>query len=339
MPRTRGIALWEDRVIANLPDGRVIAIDRDNGKIVWDKKVARPETNSAALKSSSPRRSSPTASVIVQNGAGDGGTRGWVAALDVKTGNELWRFYTVPKPGDPGSETWKDDHNAWKTGGGGIWQTGSYDPATKLYIVGTGNPYPIYDPQFRPGDNLYTDSVIALNVETGKLAWYFQYTPNDSWDYDEVGVHMLYDVTINGVKRKVVGHYARNGFYYTIDRTNGKFIKAEKYVNDLNWTKGIDQKTGQAGRVQREAGRPDLQPGGARAARRSDKKRPARPGTAASRTSRSPSIRSRTSPTASVPKAARRPTARRSRRKARTAASTTTPASAARSAATSTTAR
>ena len=172
------------------------------------------------------------------------GTRGWVAALDVKTGNELWRFYTVPKPGDPGSETWKDDHNAWKTGGGGIWQTGSYDPATHLYIVGTGNPYPIYDPQFRPGDNLYTNSAIALNVETGKLAWYFQYTPNDSWDFDEVGVHMLYDTKIDGVTRKVVGHYARNGFYYTLDRTNGKFIKSEKYVNDLNWTKGIDQKTG-----------------------------------------------------------------------------------------------
>ena len=107
--------------------------------------------------------------VIIQNGAGDAGTRGWVAALDVKDGKELWRFYTVPKPGDPGSESWKDDHNAWKTGGGGIWQTGSFDPATHLYIVGTGNPFPIYDPQFRPGDNLYTNSVIALNVDTGKL--------------------------------------------------------------------------------------------------------------------------------------------------------------------------
>src|SRR6185503_4845454 len=182
--------------------------------------------------------------VIIQNGAGDGGTRGWVAALDVKTGNELWRFYVVPKPGDPGSETWKDDDNAWKTGGGVIWQTGSYDPASNLYIVGTGNPFPIYDPQFRPGDNLYTNSVIALDVKTGKLAWHFQYTPNDSWDYDEVGVHMLYDITINGRVRKVVSHFGRNGFFYTIDRTNGRFIKAEKYVNDLNWTKGIDPETG-----------------------------------------------------------------------------------------------
>ena len=242
-PRTRGIALWENRVLANLPDGRVIAIDRDTGEIVWDKKIATKNEFGGQEKFFT----APIVAdgkVIIQNGAGDGGTRGWIAALDVKTGDELWRFYVVPKPGEPGSESWKDDHSAWKTGGGGVWQTGSYDPATKLYIVGTGNPYPIYDPQFRPGDNLYTNSVIALNVDTGKLAWHFQYTPNDSWDFDEVGVHMLYDVVINGEKRKVVGHYGRNGFYYTLDRTNGKFIKSEKYVNDLNWTKGIDQKTG-----------------------------------------------------------------------------------------------
>jgi alcohol dehydrogenase (cytochrome c) len=242
-PRTRGIALWEDRVFANLPDGRVVAINRDNGEIVWDKRVAaRNEFGGQERFYTAPIVAD--GKVIVQNGAGDGGTRGWIAALNAKTGDELWRFYVVPKPGDPGSETWKDDHSAWKTGGGGIWQTGSYDPATKLYIVGTGNPYPIYDPQFRPGDNLYTNSAIAINVDTGKLAWHFQYTPNDSWDFDEVGVHMLYDIKMDGVVRKVVGHYARNGFFYTLDRTNGKFIKAEKYVNDLNWTKGIDPKTG-----------------------------------------------------------------------------------------------
>jgi alcohol dehydrogenase (cytochrome c) len=232
-----------DKIVANLPDGRVIAINRDNGEIVWDKKIAGKNEFGGQEKF----LTAPVVAdgkVIIQNGAGDAGTRGWVAGLDVKDGKELWRFYTVPKPGDPGSESWKDDHNAWKTGGGGIWQTGSFDPATHLYIVGTGNPYPIYDPQFRPGDNLYTNSVIALNVETGKLAWYFQYTPNDSWDFDEIGVHMLYDAKVGGATRKVVGHYARNGFYYTIDRTNGQFIKSEKYVNDLNWTKGIDQKTG-----------------------------------------------------------------------------------------------
>ena len=241
--RTRGIALWEEYVVANLPDGRVIAIDRDTGELIWDKEVA-------TINEFGNRERFVTAPlvvdgrVLIQNGAGDGGTRGWVAALDVETGEELWRWYVVPEPGQPGSETWKDDHSAWKTGGGGIWQTGSYDPDTNLYIVGTGNPYPAYDSEFRPGDNLYTDSVVALDVETGELVWYFQYTPNDSWDYDEVGVHMLYDIELEGDARKVVGHYARNGFYYTLDRTNGDFIRAEQYVNDLNWTAGIDPETG-----------------------------------------------------------------------------------------------
>ncbi|MGE0405830.1 MAG: pyrroloquinoline quinone-dependent dehydrogenase [Candidatus Korobacteraceae bacterium] len=240
---TRGIALWEDLVVANLPDGRVIAINRENGEIVWDKEVAKKnEFGNREVFITAPLVAD--GKVLVQNGGGDRGTRGWVAALDVKTGDELWRFYVVPKPGDPGSETWKDDHNAWKTGGGGIWQTGSYDPATNLYIVGTGNPVPIYDPEFRPGDNLYTNSAIALDVATGKLAWHFQYTPNDSWDYDEVGIHNLYDVTINGQKRKIVGHFGRNGFFYSLDRTNGRFLKAVQYVNHLNWTKGIDPETG-----------------------------------------------------------------------------------------------
>jgi len=241
--RSRGIALWEDKVLTNLPDGRVIAIDRDDGEIIWDVEVAgvtefgrRERFLTAPLVADG--------KVLVQNGAGDGGTRGWVAALDVETGEELWRWYTVPEPGAPGSETWTDDHNAWKTGGGGVWQTGSYDPENKLYIFGTGNPYPIYDPEFRPGDNLYTNSAVALDIDTGERRWHFQYTPNDSWDYDEVGVHLLYDLTIDGQLRKVVSHYARNGFFYTVDRNDGSFIKAGQYVNELNWTAGINPETG-----------------------------------------------------------------------------------------------
>ena len=241
--RSRGIALWEDLVLANLPDGRVIAIDRDNGEIVWDVEIAGTNEFGARERFlTAPLVANGV--VLVQNGAGDGGTRGWVAGLDVRNGEELWRWYTVPEPGQPGGDTWKDDHNAWKTGGGGVWQTGSYDPETNLYIFGTGNPYPIYDPEFRPGDNLYTNSAVALDVTTGERAWHFQYTPNDSWDYDEVGVHMLYDTMIDGRLRKVVAHYGRNGFFYSLDRTDGTFIKAAQYVNDLTWTAGIDPQTG-----------------------------------------------------------------------------------------------
>src|SRR5215468_4954085 len=242
-PQTRGIALWEDKVIANMPDGRVIALNRDSGEIVWDKNVATTnEFGSKERLSAAPLVAD--GKVLVANGAGDGGTRGWLAALDAKTGNELWRWYAIPKPGEPGSETWKDKNNAWKTGGGGLWQTGSYDPATRLTIWGTGNPVPQYDPDSRPGDNLYTNSVVALDIDTGKLAWHFQYLPNDSWDYDEIGIHMLYDETINGEKRKVVSHFARNGFFYSLDRVNGSFIKGGQYTNELNWTKGLDPKTG-----------------------------------------------------------------------------------------------
>ena len=241
--RSRGIALWEDLVLANLPDGRVIAIDRDNGEIVWDVEIAGTNEFGARERFlTAPLVANGV--ILVQNGAGDGGTRGWVAGLDVRNGEELWRWYTVPEPGQPGGDTWKDDHNAWKTGGGGVWQTGSYDPETNLYIFGTGNPYPIYDPEFRPGDNLYTNSAVALDVTTGERAWHFQYTPNDSWDYDEVGVHMLYDTMIDGRLRKVVAHYGRNGFFYSLDRTDGTFIKAAQYVNDLTWTAGIDPQTG-----------------------------------------------------------------------------------------------
>jgi alcohol dehydrogenase (cytochrome c) len=243
VPRTRGIALWEELVIANLPDGRVIAVNRNTGEIVWDKMVAATNEFGARERFYTAPITAD-GKVIVANGAGDAKTRGWIAALDARSGKELWRWYVVPKPGDPGSETWKDDHNAWKTGGGGLWQTGSYDPATKLTIWGTGNPVPIYDPQARPGDNLYTNSVVALNIDTGKLAWHFQYTPNDSWDFDEIGVHMLYDTTINGRSRKVVGHYARNGFFYSLDRSSGEFLAGGQYVNDLNWTKGLNPKTG-----------------------------------------------------------------------------------------------
>jgi len=150
----------------------------------------------------------------------------------------------VPAPGEPGSETWKDKNNAWQTGGGAFYVTGSYDPASNLTYWGSGNPVPGYDAHYRPGDNLYTSSAIAFDAATGKIAWWHQYTPNDNRDYDETGTHILIDTKVNGEDRKIVSHAGRNGFNYTFDRRSGQFIKAVQYVKQVTWTAGIDPKTG-----------------------------------------------------------------------------------------------
>jgi alcohol dehydrogenase (cytochrome c) len=156
----------------------------------------------------------------------------------------LWKTYAVPAPGEPGSETWKDKHNAWQTGGGAFYVTGSYDPDTNITYWGAGNPAPKYDSSYRPGDNLYTNSALAIDAATGKIRWYHQYTPNDTMDYDESGSHILIDTKVNGEDRKIVTRAARNGFAYSFDRLSGQFLKATPYVSKVTWTRGIDPKTG-----------------------------------------------------------------------------------------------
>jgi alcohol dehydrogenase (cytochrome c) len=146
-------------------------------------------------------------------------------------------------PGEPGSETWKGNTNAWRTEGGAVWVTGTYDPVTNQTLWGTGNPVPMFAPFYRPGDNLYTNSVISWNPDTGSMNWYFQFTPGDMWDYDEVGTHILIDGQVGGQSRKLITHSARNGFLYTMERANGAMVLAKPYT-EVNWTKGIDQKTG-----------------------------------------------------------------------------------------------
>jgi alcohol dehydrogenase (cytochrome c) len=239
LPSNRGVALYGNQVIVLTTDGRVIAMDKDTGKVLWDNNYQVANTD---LFTSAPLIVKDM--IIVPGSGADIGGRCWLMAIDAKTGKVLWRTYSIPAPGEPGHETWADDHDAWKTGGGAFWYVGAYDPATNLMYWGTGQPTPMFDAEYRPGDNLYTNSTLAIDADTGKIVWYFQYTPNDKFDYDEVGSQMLYDVTINGEPRKVLGHFGRNGFYYTLDRTNGSFISAAQYMKNVNWTKGIDPKTG-----------------------------------------------------------------------------------------------
>jgi alcohol dehydrogenase (cytochrome c) len=155
-----------------------------------------------------------------------------------------WTTFVVPLAGEPGSETWKDGNNAAATGGGALYVTGSYDPATNLTYWGTGNPSPRYDSAFRPGDNLYTDSTVAFDVGTGKINWFFQYTANDNHDYDAAGSQIIVDTKVNGEDRKLIAHADRNGFHYSLDRLNGQFLKGAQYASKVTWTKGIDPKTG-----------------------------------------------------------------------------------------------
>lgn len=239
----RGLALSGNNVITALNDGRVIACDSETGDIVWEQQVG---TEPGEGFTGAPLVVGDK--VLVGQSYGDWATRGWLAALNVESGEEVWRFHTVPEPGQPGSETWKCEEagnpDCWKTGGGALWVTGAYDPESNTTIWGTGNPVPMFDPEFRPGDNLYTNSSIALDMDTGELKWHFQYTPGDYMDYDEVGVQLLMDTKINGEDRKVLSHFGRNGLFYTLDRTNGAYIQSAQYVSELNWTKGLDPKTG-----------------------------------------------------------------------------------------------
>jgi alcohol dehydrogenase (cytochrome c) len=236
----RGAALWGNLVLspANYPP-RIVATDKDTGKVVWETNLTdgQPEVRLTAAPLPIKDR------LIVGASGGDSGVRDWIAGVDLATGKLAWRKYTIPAPGEPGSETWKSA-NSWQTGGGAVWVTGTYDPDTNQTIWGTGNPVPMFDPNYRPGDNLYTNSAISWNPETGNMNWFFQYTPGDMWDFDEVGTHILVDGTVAGQSRKLITHSARNGFLYTMERANGQTVLAKPYLDNVNWTKGIDQKTG-----------------------------------------------------------------------------------------------
>jgi alcohol dehydrogenase (cytochrome c) len=218
---------------------RLIATDKDSGKVVWETNLSDGVANITVTGAPLPIKDK----IVVGASGGDSGARDWIAGLDAATGRVLWRKYTIPAPGEPGSDTWKDKNNAWQTGGGAVWVTGTYDPDSNQTLWGVGNPVPMMDARARPGDNLYTNSVISWDPDSGKMNWYFQFTPGDMWDFDEVGTHIMFERTINGQTRKLVTHSARNGFLYTMERNNGAMVGAKPYT-EVNWTAGIDQKTG-----------------------------------------------------------------------------------------------
>jgi alcohol dehydrogenase (cytochrome c) len=236
----RGVALWKDKVISITLDGRLIATNKATGEIVWERKVADPSI--AETITAAPLIVRDVA--IVGSAGGEYGIRGFIDGTDLNTGKQLWRTYTIPGAGEPGNETWKDGKERWKHGGASIWETATYDPETDTFYQGIGNAGPDWDPEYRPGDNKWAASVLALSPRDGKIKWGYQYTPNDPYDYDEISEHPIINTRVNGENRKLVVHAARNGFFYALDRVNGSFIHGKQYVNELNWTTGLDPKTG-----------------------------------------------------------------------------------------------
>lgn len=231
----RGLAILDDTLFMATLDAHLIAVDARSGGRLWNTTVADAAAGYAMTLAPLVVKDK----VLVGVAGGEFGIRGFVAAYDAKTGKELWRTYTIPGPGEPGHDTWQGDD--WKTGGAPVWLTGSYDPELNLVYWGTGNPGPDFNPKQRPGDNLYSDSAIALDADTGKLKWHFQFTPGDPYDYDAVQIPVLVDTNWNGRPRKLMMWANRNGFFYVLDRTNGEFLLGRAFVK-VNWASGLDAK-------------------------------------------------------------------------------------------------
>ena len=238
---TRGLAILGDKLFLAALDTNVIAINAKTGKELWKTQAADPKQ----------RYSMTHAPIVIKDkviagvAGGESGIRGFIAAWDVNTGKEVWRFYTVPGPGEPGHETWTDKdgkpNDSWQHGGAPIWATGSYDPDTNLTYWGTGNAGPDWDGDARLGDNLYSSSVIALDADTGKLKWYYQFSPHNEFDWDATQIPVLVDMPWQGTPRKVMLWANRNGMFYVLDRTSGQFLLGKPFTK-VNWATGFDER-------------------------------------------------------------------------------------------------
>ncbi len=235
-PANRGVAIGGDLVVMSTLDAHLIAFERMTGKVAWAVQLADYRDGFSAT-------SAPlVVGDLVYTGVAGGefGARGFIDAYELKSGKRVWRIHTIPGEGEPGVKTWAGD--SWKSGGAPAWTTGAYDTETGTLFWTVGNPSPDWNGDLRGGDNLYSDSVLALDPKTGKMKWYFQFTPHDVWDYDGNTQIFLIDTEFGGKKVKAIAQPNRNGYFYLLDRTNGQFLRATQYIEQLNWAKGIDAK-------------------------------------------------------------------------------------------------
>jgi alcohol dehydrogenase (cytochrome c) len=242
-PVNRGVAILDETVFFGTIHGHLIALDARSGAVRWDTVV--DDNQFGYYMTSAPL--AVDGRILIGVSGAEAGIRGFLDAYDPRTGKRVWRTHTVPAAGEPGSDTWGGD--SWKTGGGSAWLTGSYDPNLNLVYWGTGNPGPDYDGDVRPGDNLYTCSLIALNATDGRIKWHFQFTPHDIHDWDSNEIPVLFDAALNGRPRKLVAMANRNAFYYVLDRETGEFLSGTPYAKQT-WAERLDAR-----------GRPVLRPG------------------------------------------------------------------------------
>lgn len=223
----RGVAVAQGKVFLATLNAHLVALDATTGQCIWDKTTGDVRAGESGTQAPLVVKNM----VILGSSGGEFGVRGHLDAFDIDTGKHIWRTYMVPRPGEPGSDTWPADSDAWARGGGNPWLTGTFDPELNLIYYGTGNPAPDFDGEVREGDNLYTDSVVAVNPDTGEIVWHYQYNPHDLWDYDSVMENILFDQD----GRKLLGHFNKNGYFFVLDRTNGDLVNVTPFVDRITW--------------------------------------------------------------------------------------------------------